>query len=42
MDLTKYAGKSVTIELQNRATGWLNEAAYWSQIEFVYSDSDVK
>ena len=42
IDLTKYAGKSVTIELQNRATGWFNEAAYWSQIEFVYSDSDVK
>ena len=42
IDLTKYAGKSVTIELQNRATGWFNDAAYWSQIEFVYSDSDVK
>jgi len=42
MDLTKYAGKSVTIELHNRATGWFNEAAYWSQIQFVYSDSDVK
>lgn len=42
IDLTKYAGKSVAIELHNRATGWFNEAAYWSQIEFVYSDSDVK
>jgi len=42
VDLSKYAGKSVAIELQNRATGWSYEAAYWSQIKLVYSDSDVK
>ncbi len=42
VDLAKYAGKSVAIELQNRATGWSHEAAYWSQIELVYSDSNVK
>ena len=42
IDLTKYAGESVAIELQNRATGWSHEAAYWSQIKLVYSDSDVK
>ena len=32
VDLTKYAGKSVSIELWNQATGWSHEAAYWSQL----------
>ncbi|MDG2359566.1 MAG: sulfatase [Planctomycetaceae bacterium] len=33
VDLTEYAGKAVTTELENRATGWSFEAAYWSQIQ---------
>jgi hypothetical protein len=33
IDLSKYAGKTVIIELENRATGWSHEAAYWSRIE---------
>ena len=31
--LTKYAGKTVNIELENRASDWAFEAAYWSRIE---------
>ena len=33
VDLSEYAGKTVHIELENRATGWAHEAAYWSRIE---------
>jgi len=33
VDLTEYAGQTITAELENRATGWSFEAAYWSQIE---------
>ena len=36
IDLSQYAGKSVAIELQNRATGWSHEAAYWSRIKIVH------
>jgi hypothetical protein len=33
VDLTKYAGKAIASELENRATGWAFEAANWSRIE---------
>jgi hypothetical protein len=33
IDLTKHAGETVNIELENRASGWAFEAAYWSRIE---------
>ena len=33
LDLTKHAGKTVTLELENRATGWAFEAGYWDQIK---------
>ena len=36
IDLRKYAGKTVNIELENRATGWSHEAAYWSRIQIVH------
>ncbi|MDP6208351.1 MAG: hypothetical protein QGG01_08600, partial [Roseibacillus sp.] len=36
IDLSRYAGKSVSIELENRATGWAHEAAYWSRIQIVH------
>jgi arylsulfatase A-like enzyme len=36
IDLSEYAGKTVSIELQNRATGWAHEAAYWSRIQIVH------
>jgi hypothetical protein len=36
IDLSQYAGKTVTIELENRATGWSHEAAYWSRIKIVH------
>ena len=42
IDLTSHAGKSVTMELQNRATGWAFEAAYWSRIQLVHSPLDSK
>ena len=32
VDLSKHAGKTVNVELQNQATGWSHEAAYWSRI----------
>ena len=32
VDLSKYAGKTVNVELRNQATGWSHEAAYWSRI----------
>ena len=34
-DLTKHAGETIKIELENRASGWSFEAAYWSRIELV-------
>ncbi|MDE2714315.1 MAG: sulfatase-like hydrolase/transferase, partial [Verrucomicrobiota bacterium] len=35
IDLSKYGGKTIVIELQNQATGWSHEAAYWSRIQIV-------
>ncbi len=32
VDLSAYAGKSVNLELQNRANSWSCEAGYWSRI----------
>ena len=34
-DLTKHAGETIKIELENRASDWSFEAAYWSRIELV-------
>jgi hypothetical protein len=36
VDLSKHAGKTVNVELQNQATGWSHEAAYWSRIQIVH------
>jgi hypothetical protein len=36
VDLSKHAGKTVNVELQNQATGWSHEAAYWSRIKIVH------
>ena len=36
IDLTNHAGKTVSIDLENRATGWAYEAAYWSRIKIVH------
>ena len=33
LDLTKYAGKTVKLELENRASDWAFEAAYWHQLK---------
>ncbi|MFT4688750.1 MAG: arylsulfatase A [Limisphaerales bacterium] len=34
-DLTEYAGQTIAIELENRASGWSSEGGYWSRIELV-------
>ena len=36
IDLSKHAGKTVSVELLNQATGWSHEAAYWSRIKLVH------
>jgi hypothetical protein len=36
IDLSKHAGKTISVELLNQATGWSHEAAYWSRIEIVH------
>lgn len=33
IDLTKHTGETVEVELENRASDWAFEAAYWSRIE---------
>ena len=33
IDLTQHAGETIKIELENRASDWAFEAAYWSRIE---------
>jgi hypothetical protein len=35
IDLTKYAGKTVKIELINQPNGWQYEAAYWGEISII-------
>ena len=35
VDITKHAGKTVSVELENGASGWSFEAGYWHQIELV-------
>ena len=35
IDLTPLAGKTATLELENRANGWRNEWAYWNRVEIV-------
>ena len=35
VELTKYGGRTVTLELENRATGWAFEAGYWDEIKVV-------
>jgi hypothetical protein len=36
IDLSKHAGKTISVELLNQATGWSHEAAYWSRIAIVH------
>ncbi len=35
VDLSKFAGKPVLLEIQNAPTDWHYEDAYWSRIEIV-------
>ena len=41
-DLTKHARETVKIELENRASDWVFEAAYWSLIEVVEQDVELR
>ena len=35
VDLTKFAGQKIAVELENRPNGWSWEAAYWAAVELV-------
>lgn len=35
VDLAEWAGKKLKLELENRATGWSNEWAYWNEIAVI-------
>ena len=35
VDLTKYAGKHITLGVENRANNWHNEWAYWNSVSVV-------
>ncbi len=36
VDLTKFAGQPVLLEVQNAANNWSHEDAYWSRLEIVH------
>jgi hypothetical protein len=35
VDLSKYAGKEIKLELENKASDWRWEAGYWAEIELI-------
>jgi hypothetical protein len=35
VDLTRFAGQTVKVELWNQATGWSNEFGYWGRVDLV-------
>jgi putative membrane-bound dehydrogenase-like protein len=35
VDLTPFAGKTISLTIENRANGWANEWAYWNRIAIV-------
>lgn len=35
VDLSKYAGKEISLELVNQPSGWAWEAGYWTEIKLV-------
>jgi hypothetical protein len=35
VDLSMFAGKTIQLELENRANNWQNEWAYWHQVKVV-------
>ncbi len=34
-DLGRWAGKSIELQLENRATDWSNEQAYWQEVRLI-------
>ncbi|MBN1360507.1 MAG: ADP-ribosylglycohydrolase family protein [Sedimentisphaerales bacterium] len=41
VDLSRYAGQSVKIELVNEPTGWHYEAAHWAEISLTTDDESI-
>jgi len=35
VDLTRFAGQTITVELWNQATGWSNEFGYWGRVDLI-------
>ncbi len=35
IDLSKFAGKSILLEVHHHANNWSNEFAYWKRLEIV-------
>ncbi|MFT6575271.1 MAG: hypothetical protein ACJA16_003471, partial [Akkermansiaceae bacterium] len=35
IDLSKFAGKSLDLILENKANNWMNEFGYWGSIKVV-------
>ena len=35
IDLSKFAGKSINLILENKANNWMNEFGYWGSIQVV-------
>jgi hypothetical protein len=35
LDLSKYAGQNIKLDLINQPSGWAFEAAYWAKIDIV-------
>jgi hypothetical protein len=33
VDLSKYAGKKIKLQLENQPSGWSNEWAYWNEVK---------
>jgi hypothetical protein len=38
IDLSKYAGRTIKLEVLNKATGWSFEGAYWAKVAVVESE----
>ena len=36
VDLSRYAGKLIRLDIQNKANNWMNEWAYWNYIQIVH------
>ena len=37
VDLSRYAGKKIKLQLENQPSGWRNEWAYWNDVKIISS-----